>query len=83
MRVGIAVPGVLEIVERRKTDSHFIGANSVGNSRENLKDEAAPILDGAAILVSAVVDVVVEELLQEISICSWNQLATYNIGARA
>lgn len=70
MGVGIAVPGILEIVERGKTNADLLRANGIGNGGQDFENETAPVLESATVLISAVVDVVVEELLQKITVCS-------------
>lgn len=69
--IGVAVPGILEVVEWGKTNADLVGTNGVGDGVYNFKNEAASVLKGAAILVLTVVDVVVEELLQQITVCSY------------
>lgn len=66
--IGLAVLGVLEVVEGRKAEAYSLVPDSVANSREDFEKEPGPILNRAAILVSTSVDVVVEKLLQEVAI---------------
>lgn len=70
MGVGITVPSILEIVEGGKTNADLLGANGIGNGRQDFENETTPVLESAAVLISAAVDVVVEELLQQITVCS-------------
>jgi hypothetical protein len=66
--VGVAVLGVLEVVEGAESDTDTVGADGIGHGLDHLQGEAASVFYRTAILICASVDVVVEELLQKIAI---------------
>ena len=66
--IGVAVPGALEVVVRRQSQTDLVRADGISASLKNLKEESAAVLNGATILVCAGVDVVVEELLKKITV---------------
>jgi predicted GH43/DUF377 family glycosyl hydrolase len=68
MSVGITVLRALEVVVRRKSKTDLVGTNSITTCSKNLKQESASVFNGAAILISSVIDVIMEELLKEITI---------------
>lgn len=71
MSVGIAVAGSLEEVVRGEADADFVSSNRLDHGRDNLECEATPVLNRSTVLIGAGVDVVVQELLQQISVGSY------------
>jgi hypothetical protein len=70
--VWIAILGALEVVVWTESDADAIGANGFGTLLDNLEREAAASLDRSAVLIRSLVDVVVEELVNQISIRAVN-----------
>jgi hypothetical protein len=68
--IGVAVLGILEVVEGRKPDSDFIGPNGIAYGLDHLQWESAALLNTATIVIISDVDVVMEKLVEEIAICS-------------
>jgi len=68
--VGVGVFGILVVVVWGEPDADFGGADGACDGADDFEGKAAAVLDGAAIGVSAEVDVVVEELLEEVAVCS-------------
>jgi hypothetical protein len=66
--VGVRVARVLVVVIGGETDAYSVGANCVGDGFDDFDREADAVFDGAAVGVGALVDVVVEELLEEIAV---------------
>lgn len=68
MCVGITILGALEVIVRRKSKTDLVGTDSITACSKNLEQKSASVLDRAAILISAIVDVVVKELLKKITV---------------
>ena len=68
--IGVAVARVLVVVVRGETDADPLGAHRVRDGGDHFEWEADPILDATAVRVGAGVDVVVQELLEEVTICA-------------
>ena len=65
---GVGVARILEIVVGRKSNSHPIGTNGSSDCLNDLQDDSGSLLDCAAIFIRASVDIVVEELIEQISV---------------
>jgi hypothetical protein len=60
----------LVVVVWGETDSYFVGADGGGNCFYDFEGESAAVFDGSAIGIGALIDVVMEELLEEVPVCS-------------
>jgi hypothetical protein len=60
----------LVVVVGGETDAGFGGADGGGDGGDYFEGEADSVFDGAAVGVGAFVYVVVEELLEEVAVCS-------------
>lgn len=71
MLVGVRVARVLEVIVGRETDADFFSTDGCSDGFDDLEGESTAVCDGAAVLICAGVDVVVEELVEEVSVCAW------------
>jgi hypothetical protein len=62
----------LVVVEWRETDTSSLGPNGVSNRLDDLEGEAGTVLDGSTVCIGAVVYVVMEELVKEITVSARN-----------
>jgi hypothetical protein len=74
MRSWIGVSGVLEVIERRQSDSDLICANNFCDSFNDLQGESAPLLNRASICIRANIDIVVKELVEEVTVGTGSKL---------
>jgi len=69
---GVAILGILEVVEWTEPDADAVSTNGLAHFLDDLEHKPRPVLDGAAVLVGTLVDVVVEELVQKITVGAMN-----------
>jgi hypothetical protein len=70
MLVWVRVFGILIVIVRRETDTNTSCPDGGSDCADDFEREAAAVRDGPAVCVRTGVDVIVEELLQEVAICS-------------
>jgi hypothetical protein len=66
--VGIGIPCILEIIVGRQPDADAVGSNFGTDGLEDFEDDARSLFDAATVFVGAGINIVVEELVKEISI---------------
>jgi hypothetical protein len=69
----------LVVIVGGETDAGFGGADGGGDGCDYFEGEADSVFDGAAVGVGAFVYVVVEELLEEVAVCTKDLLSVENI----
>ena len=62
------------IVVWAETNANAFGPDGRGNCVDDLQRETAAVFDRAAVGVGAFVDVVVQELFEEVAVCSFARL---------
>ena len=72
MLYGITVLGILEVVEWTEPDADAVTTNGLAHLLDDLEREPRPVLDGAAVFIGTLVDIVVEELVQKITVGAMN-----------
>lgn len=70
MGIGIRVPCILEVVVWTQPNAGFVCSNHFSDRLDDFDRESAAVFNGAAIVVSPDVDIIVKELVKEIAIGS-------------
>jgi hypothetical protein len=72
VHVGVGIACILEIVVWRQTNSNSVGTNGGSDCFDDFQYETRSLLDASAVFVGAGIDVVVEELIEEVTICAYS-----------
>lgn len=80
--IWIAVLGILEEVVWGQTKANPLVSNCVADGLDNLEHESTPVLHRAAIVIRTRINVVMEKLVQEVSICTFFKLVRHSHGSQ-
>lgn len=69
--------GILEVAEWGKAHANFVGSNGRSDGFDDVQRETAAVFDIATVLICALVDIVIEELIREITVCA-STMSVYN-----
>ncbi len=68
--VWIGVSCILVVVVGGETDAGFVGTDGCGHGFDDFEGESATIFNGTSIGVGSGVDVIMEELFEEVAVCT-------------